>query len=340
MPGSRLVLEQRAGIERGLAAGLTQAEIAVVVGTSAASVSREVRRNGGPRSGRRGVRLMGRPAIYRADRAQRIATKAAKRPQPAKLVGLLAAVVTGLLESDWSPEQIEAMLPGLYPHDADLRVSHETIYQSLFVQGRGELRRELTAHLRTGRTARKPHGTAERRGKLVGMVSIRDRPAEASDRAIPGSWEGDLILGGVGKGAVITLVDRANRFVLLGPLPARHDAVTVRETLTTLISRLPLALRRALTWDQGKEMADHARFSIETGIPVYFCDPHSPWQRGSNENTNGLLRQYWPKGADLRGVTQTECDEVALKLNTRPRKTLDWRTPAQALNGDLLATGT
>lgn len=252
-----------------------------------------------------------------------------------KLVGALAAVVSGLLESDWSPQQIAAKLPRMYPDDPGLRVSHETIYQSLFVQGRGELRRELTTHLRTQRTARKPHGTTERRGKLIGMVSIRSRPAEAADRAVPGHWEGDLVLGGVGKGAVISLVERSSRFVLLAPLPQRHDAVTVREALTMMISRLPVELRRSLTWDQGKEMAEHAIFTIEAGVPVYFADPHSPWQRGSNENTNGLLRQYWPKGTDLRDLTQTQCDEVALRLNTRPRMTLDWRTPAEALNGQI-----
>jgi IS30 family transposase len=170
------------------------------------------------------------------------------------------------------------------------------------------------------------------------MVSFRQRPAEAADRAVPGHWEGDLLLGGVGKGAVITLVERATRFVLLAPLPKRRDAVTVRDQLTQMIGRLPIELRKSLTWDQGKEMAEHARFTVESGVPVFFCDPHSPWQRGSNENTNGLLRQYWPKGADLRNLTQAECDEVALLLNTRPRQTLDWLTPAQALDHHLLAT--
>jgi transposase, IS30 family len=338
VPGSRLSLVQRECLERGLREGFTQAQIAVVIGVSASTVSREVRRNGGPRIGRRGVRLVGRPATYRAPQAQQMAVRRAKRPQAGKIIGEVAAIVSGLLEADWSPPQIAAMLPRMFPNDAHLWVSHETIYRSLFVQGRGELRRELTAHLRTQRTARKSQGTVERRGRLVGMVSIRDRPAEASDRAVPGSWEGDLVLGSVSKGAVITLVERRSRFVLLAPLPRRRDAVTVRETLTTMIGRLPLELRRALTWDQGKEMAEHARFTIETGIPVYFCDPHSPWQRGSNENTNGLLRQYWPKGADLRHLTQTDCDNVALRLNSRPRQTLDWQTPAQALNQHVLAT--
>jgi transposase, IS30 family len=255
------------------------------------------------------------------------------------MVGVLAATVTGLLESDWSPQQIAAMLPVMFPDDESMRVSHETIYQSLFVQGRGQLRRDLAEHLRSRRTARRPQGQPERRGKLPDMISIRERPAEADDRAVPGHWEGDLLLGGIGKGAVITLVERSSRFLLLAPLPGRHDAETTRVALTGMIARLPSELRRSLTWDQGKEMAEHARFRLETDLPVFFCDPHSPWQRGSNENHNGLLRQYWPKGADLRHLTQTDCDNVALRLNTRPRQTLNWQTPAQALNQGLLATG-
>ncbi len=247
-------------------------------------------------------------------------------------------MVSGLLEADWSPQQIAVMLPQLYPDDDAMRVSHETIYASLFVQGRGELRRELAAHLRTGRTSRQRHGRAENRGRIVGMVPISQRPAEADDRAVPGHWEGDLLLGGVGKGAVLTLVERASRFVLLAPLPARHRGIETRQMLTSMISRLPLELKKSLAWDQGKEMAEHARFTLDTGLQVYFCDPHSPWQRGTNENTNGLLRQYWPKGADLRGLTQTDCDTTALKLNTRPRQTLAWKTPAQALDEALLAT--
>jgi transposase, IS30 family len=338
VPGARLTLLQREVIENGLRGGLSQAVIAVAIGKDPATVSREIRR-------RRHGRMLpparvrgGRPLVYRAIAGQRVARANGRRPKPSRLVGQLAAVVSGLLEADWSPQQIAAKLPGMYPDDPGFRVSHETIYQSLFVQGRGELRRELTAHLRTQRTARKPQGRAERRGKLIGMVSIRERPAEAADRAVPGHWEGDLLLGGVGKGAVITLVERASRFVLLAPLPNRRDAATVRDVLTTMIGRLPVELRRSLTWDQGKEMAEHARFSVEAGVPVYFADPHSPWQRGSNENTNGLLRQYWPKGADLRHQTQTECDGVALRLNTRPRMTLDWRTPAETLNTTLIAT--
>lgn len=338
MAGSRLVESERWVIERGLEAGLTQAQIAGVLGRSPATISREVRRGGGPRSSRRGVVLIGRPARYRAREAQRLARRRGRRPKACKIVGELAAVVTGLLEADWSPQQIAAMLPSMYPNDEAMRVSHETIYQSLFVQTRGELRRELTAHLRTARTSRGPRGRSEKLGKLKGMTPISARPAEVEDRAVPGHWEGDLLLGGIGKGQIITLVERRSRFVLLAPLNLSRTAADTREQLTAMIARLPLELRKSLTWDQGREMAQHAQFTLATGMPVYFCDPHSPWQRGSNENTNGLLRQYWPKGADLRHVTQDECDAIALRLNTRPRQTLEWKTPAQALNEGLLAT--
>lgn len=230
------------------------------------------------------------------------------------------------------------MLPRLFPDREHWRVSHETIYRSLFVQSRGELRKDLTAHLRSARTDRKPRTGPHRRGQLLGMVSIRERPAEVADRAVPGHWEGDLILGGDGQGAVITLVERSTRFVLLAPLPNRRTGLDLRQTLTPLIGQLPEQLRRSLTWDQGKEMSQHAQISIDTGLDIYFCDPHSPWQRGSNENTNGLLRQYWPKGQHLTGLTQDDCDTVALRLNTRPRKTLDWQTPGEALDKVLRAT--
>jgi len=230
------------------------------------------------------------------------------------------------------------MLPTLYPGDEDMRVSHETIYRALFIQGRGELRRELSVHLRSQRSARKPQGSVEKRGKLTGMISISQRPAEVADRAVPGHWEGDLIMGGVRKGAAITVVERKTRFLLLAPLPSTHRGIDVRSELTRLITALPEHLRRSLTWDQGKEMSEHAQFSIDTGVEVFFCDPHSPWQRGSNENTNGLLRQYLPKGCDMRKLTQADCDAIALRLNTRPRKTLGWKTPAQALERELIAT--
>ena len=221
-----------------------------------------------------------------------------------------------------------------------MRVSHETIYQALFVQTRGQLRRELTAHLRSGRSTRQPHGSSQHRrsGPVLAPIPISARPPEIADRAVPGHWEGDLLMGASSKGAVITLVERASRFVLLAPLPTRHTAALTRDELTRMILQLPVALRRTLTWDRGSEMAYHAEFSINTRVIVYFCDPHSPWQRGTNENTNGLLRQYWPKGADLRHLTQTDCDHVADRLNTRPRQTLGWKTPTQALARALAAT--
>jgi len=285
MPGCRLTLQEREVIERGLSAGLNRKRIAEVLGRAASTVGREIDRVGGPGPVRPGrPRRRGRPRAYRAGRAHLAAQDAARRPKPFKLAGMLGAQVAGLLGADWSPEQISAMLPGMFPDQDGMRVSPETIYRSLFVQGRGELRRELVAHLRTHRTARKPRGRVERRGKLIGMVSIRDRPAEVEDRAVPGHWEGDLLLGGTGKGATITLVERTSRFVLLAPLPSRRTGLDVRLALTQMIGRLPEQLRRSLTWDQGKEMADHARFSLDTDIAVYFCDPHSPWQRGSNEN--------------------------------------------------------
>jgi IS30 family transposase len=277
--------------------------------------------------------------LYRAERAHAQSRERLRRPKACRLADpVLAGVVTGLLEADWSPQQVAAMLPLLYPDDEAMRVSHETIYQALFVQSRGLLRAELAGHLRSGRTARKARGRGERRGRLVGMTPISARPAEAADRAVPGHWEGDLVLGGTGKGAVMTLVERRSRFLLLAPLPATHTGVDTRATLTALVARLPEQLRRSLTWDQGSEMSQHAQFSIDTGVAVYFCDPHSPWQRGSNENTNGLLRQYLPKGCDMRDLTHDQCDTIALRLNTRPRQTLDWKTPAQALNEGLIAT--
>jgi IS30 family transposase len=250
---------------------------------------------------------------------------------------VLAAVVSGWLALDWSPQQVSTQLRREFGDDDAMTVSHETIYRSLFVQGRGQLRRDLAEHLRTGRTSRKPRGQGRTGGRLVGMVPISERPAEAADRAVPGHWEGDLLCGGKGKGAVITLVERRSRFVLLAPVISLN-ALDVRLQLTELIGRLPQMLRRSLTWDQGKEMAEHAQFSLDTGMQVYFCHPHSPWQRGSNENTNGLLRQYWPKGSDMREITQDQCDRVALLLNGRPRQTLNWDTPAEVFNQTLIAT--
>jgi IS30 family transposase len=344
MAGSRLTVHDRGVIERGVAAGLPVSGIAVLIGKHRTTVARELARGSGvrrdrpsraPALGRR--RGAGRPSVYRAGVAQQRADRDARRPKAFKLSGDLGLVVSGLLQANWSPQQVAAMLPVLFPDREDWRVSHETIYQSLFVQTRGELRRELTAHLRTGRSIRRAHGPT-RRGRLTGTIPISARPAEADDRAVPGHWEGDLLLGGVGKGAVITLVERTTRFVLLAPLPDTHTAVDLRQVLTPMIASLPGQLRKTLAWDNGKEMAQHAQITIDAGIDIYFCDPHSPWQRGSNENTNGLLRQYWPKGSDLRHLTQTDCDEVALSLNTRPRQTLAWKTPHEALNEALRAT--
>jgi len=343
MPGMRLSLEQREIIARGIGQGLSQKVIAAVVGCHPSTVCRELARERvdtpGPR-GRSRKGFGGRPREYRPGRAHDAATERGRRPKECRLVGPLAGVVTGWLEADWSPQQISAMLPVVFPDDEAMRVSHETIYQSLYVQSRGELRRELAAHLRTGRPARRPRRDADapRRGRLIGMVPLSDRPAQAGDRAVPGHWEGDLLLGGVGKGACITLVERTTRFVLLAPLPGTHTAIDLRATLTELIARLPDQLKRSLTWDQGKEMAHHAAFTVDTGLQVYFCDPHSPWQRGSNENSGGLLRQYLPKGCDMRDLTQDDCDAIALRLNTRPRKTLQWQTPSQALDRVLIAS--
>lgn len=346
MPGARLTAEQRVVIERAFWVGLPQATIAALVGKHPSTISRESRRAGsvGRRSPQRSL-ARGQGAGYRsgysAKWSQREAARKARRPKARRLDhGPLREAVWELLREDWSPEQIAAMLPVLFPRDLRMRVSHETIYQSLFVQTKGELKRELTAHLRSRRGKRKPHTGGAKRATLgiTEDIRISARPAEAADRAVPGHWEGDLLMGARGKGAVITLVERSSRYVLLAPLPGRHTAELARMSLGQMIATLPLSLRRSITWDRGSEMAQHARFKTETGISVYFCDPHSPWQRGTNENTNGLLRQYWPKGADLQELTQAECDEVALRLNTRPRKTLDWQTPGQALNTRLVAT--
>ena len=252
--------------------------------------------------------------------------------------------------SAWSPEQIARRLPNDFPDDSTMRISHEAIYQALFIQGRGALRRELTACLRSGRALRVPRARSRRRGKgfLSPEVMISQRPAEAADRAVPGHWEGDLILG-LGSCAIGTLVERTTRFTLLlhlprmtghgqearvknGPALAGHGAEAVRDAITRTITTLPEQLRRSLTWDQGAEMAQHARLKIDAGVQVYFCDPHSPWQRGTNENINGLLRQYFPKGTDLSVHSAEEIAAVAATLNARPRKTLDWKTPAEALD--------
>ena len=347
MPGARLTVEQRRTIERGYRIGLSQGQIASIIGKHPSTVSRELARSFSAPGSRSPKRRTGRAdgqgyqRVYDAERAHRWATHKARRPKPRRLDNArLRAKVWELLRADWSPQQIAKTLPALYPHDPVMRVNHETVYQSLFVQTKGELKKELTAHLRSRRTRRKPQNGGAKRATLgiTEDITIRARPAEVTDRAVPGHWEGDLLMGGSGKGAVITLVERSSRFVLLAPLPGRHTAEAARMSLTEMIATLPTSLRRSITWDRGSEMAQHAQFKIATGVPIYFCDPQSPWQRGTNENTNGLLRQYWPKGADLRELTQTACDDVALRLNTRPRMTLDWQTPAQVLNERLVAT--
>jgi IS30 family transposase len=245
------------------------------------------------------------------------------------------------LEERWSPQQIAARLVRDYPNDATMRVSHETIYRSLFVQARGALRKELTSCLRTGRAQRRPHKRTELSGtgRIRDMVMISDRPAEAEDRAIPGHWEGDLVIGKGGLSAIGTLVERTSRYVVLVHLPEGRSAEKVRQALARQLVRLPADLRRSLTWDQGKEMAEHVRFTVDTKMDVFFCDPHSPWQRGSNENTNGLLRQYFPKGVDLADVTRTELSAVARQLNGRPRQTLGWMTPSERFSSAVASTG-
>jgi IS30 family transposase len=241
---------------------------------------------------------------------------------------LRQTVVHGL-EHRWSPQQIVARLVHDFPDDPEMRVSHETIYQALFVQGRGALRATLTRYLRTTRTQRRPHGRIPGTGQLVDMVLIAERPDEVADRAVPGHWEGDLVLGKRGQSAIATLVERQSRFVMLLRLPHGRLAVHVKSALCTAIRTLPVALRRSLTWDRGKEMGEHVRFTIDTRVQVYCCDPRSPWQRGTNENSNGLIRQYLPKGTDLTTYNQQQLNKLADELNGRPRQTLDWRTPSE-----------
>jgi IS30 family transposase len=350
------------------------------LGRSPSTVSRELRRNAATRGG--GLE-------YRATTAQWHADRRARRPKVAKLLanGALRRYVQDRLSgtitapggaavpgpavrwigrrhgrrqdrrwaTSWSPEQIANRLQVDFPHDGSMRISHEAIYQALYVQGRGALRRDLAACLRTGRALRVPRARSQGRGKqfISPGIMISERPAEVEDRAVPGHWEGDLILG-LGSSAIGTLVERTTRFTMLlhlprmtghgqpriknGPALAGHGAEAVRDAIAASITTLPDQLRRSLTWDQGAELAQHTQLRIETGLAIYFCDPHSPWQRGTNENTNGLLRQYFPKGTDLSKHSAGDLDAVAAALNRRPRKTLGWRTPAEALD-DLLYSG-
>jgi IS30 family transposase len=317
----RLSLEEREEISRGLAGGLSIRAIAAGMGRSPSTVCREVNANGGRKK-------------YRALAADRCALRRALRPKRAKLAQCrrLRRIVERKLEADWSPQQISAWLALEYPDRPELQVSHETIYQSLFVQSRGALRKELHSHLRTGRAMRRAKAYTKGnvgQGQLSNMVMISERPAEVKDRAVPGHWEGDLIFGKK-MTSIGTLVERHTRYVMLFKLPNGHGAEAVRKAMAKKILTLPAQLRRSITWDQGKEMAEHVQFTVETGVQIYFCDPKSPWQRGSNENTNGLLRQYLPKSSDLSQCTQRELDAIARSLNTRPRQTLGWMTPSQA----------
>jgi IS30 family transposase len=314
-----LSLGEREEISRGLALQRSLRAIARTLGRAASSVSREVRRNGGA-------------AHYRASGAEQQAWDRSRRPKACVLARepRLRQCVAEKLQLQWSPQQIAAWLVRDFPTDHSMRVSHETIYRTLFVQTRGALKRELTAHLRTHRKrrgARQAEGAGARGGSIVGELSIRERPAEALDRAVPGHWEGDLLCGSKGS-QIATLVERHSRYVMLIKL-ADKNSVRVAQALAEKIQLLPKELRRSLAWDRGIEMASHHRFTVATEVQVYFCDPYSPWQRGSNENTNGLLRQYFPKGRDLSVYSQAQLDEVAERLNGRPRQTLGWQNPAE-----------
>ena len=380
LSGRYLSLEEREEIALLRAQGSGVREIARLVGRAASTISRELRRNASTRGGE---------VTYRATVAQWHAERRALRPKVAKLAGnerLRAYVqerLAGVIRApdgsrvlgpvvgewngrskprrkdrrwarSWSPEQISARLRVDFPDDPTMRISHEAIYQALYVQGRGALRRELVVCLRTGRALRVPRVRAQSRGKnfVTAGVMISQRPAEAADRAVPGHWEGDLILG-LSSSAIGTLVERTTRFTMLlhlppmpghntrpqiknGPALTGHGAEHVRDAISSAIASLPTELRKSLSWDQGTEMAQHAKLRVQAGIQVYFCDPRSPWQRGTNENTNGLLRQYFPRGTDLARHSAKDLAAVALALNTRPRKTLDWKTPAEALNDHLL----
>lgn len=322
-----LTIYDREQILLGIGRGESLSAIARSLGRSPSTITREVNANRGREH-------------YSAWHAHERAREQAGRPKPCKLRrGRLLREVSRRLEQLWSPEEIARRLALDYPHDPEMRVSHETIYQSLFVQGRGELRRELARCLRSGRTVRRRRGTVERRGRLPGMVMISERPAEVDDRAVPGHWEGDIILGEGGRSAVGTLVERTTRFVLLLHLKGDRSADRVEAAMRQAVATLPKELCRSITWDQGAEMANHTDFTIATGIPIYFCDPHAPWQRGSNENTNGLLRQYLPKSTDLSTVSTAGLRGIQRSLNGRPRKTLDYLTPSEKFAELVAATG-
>lgn len=324
-----LTMAEREEISRGLNAGLSFRSIAVQIGRAPSSVCREVGRNGGRKQ-------------YRATGAEAMAWQRSVRPKRCALASKdqLRAVVAEKLQSRWSPQQISGWLTSRYGADRTMRVSHETIYKSLFIQARGVLKKELMVHLRSRRIMRRSkaattHG--QPRGQIIDAVSIRERPAEVEDRAVPGHWEGDLLSGGKNS-HIATLVERQTRYVMLVHVEGK-DTTSVVNALVRQVQQLPSGMMASLTWDRGMELAQHRRFTVATDIAVYFCDPQSPWQRGSNENTNGLLRQYFPKGADLSGYSQDDLDAVALQLNTRPRKTLGFRTPADMLEQAVALTG-
>jgi IS30 family transposase len=328
---SRRVLTavEREDISRGLASGASLRKIAQLLERAASTVSREVARHGG------------RPE-YRANEADQRAWDSALRPKQCLLAirEQLREIVASKLILDWSPKQISGWLKTQYPDDESMRVSHETIYRSLFIQARGVLKKELVTHLRSKRRIRRSQHSRifkDARGQIAEAISIRERPAEIEDRAIPGHWEGDL-LSGSKNSHIVTLVERHSRFTTLLKVPRKDTAVVVA-ALTRHARKLPAVLRRSLTWDRGLEMAKHKTFTMATDVKVYFCDPQSPWQRGSNENTNGLLRQYFPRRTDLSGYTQEELDQVALRLNQRPRKTLGFQTPASKLQQSVASTG-
>jgi IS30 family transposase len=324
-----LTLAEREDVSRGIVSGCSMRVIAQHLSRACSTVSREVARHGGR-------------AQYRANQADQQAWESALRPKLCRLAlhEKLRTLVASKLMLDWSPEQISGWLKQSHPDDESLRVSHETIYRTLFLQARGALKQELVRHLRSQRRIRRSrhssiHGHSQ--GKIVDAVSIRERPAEVEDRAIPGHWEGDL-LRGARNSHVATLVERHSRFCMLVKVPGK-DTATVVAALSQHVRELPATLRRSLTWDRGLEMAQHKSFTMATDVQVYFCDPQSPWQRGSNENTNGLLRQYLPKKADLSCYSQSELDEIALRLNQRPRKTLGFQTPADKLQASVASTG-
>jgi IS30 family transposase len=323
-----LCLREREEISRGLAAGESPSGIARRLGRDRATISREIHRNG-------------TATTYRAEAAEQAAWERARRPKRCRLATQrrLQRVVVRQLQADWSPQQIAAWLVSTYPDDPMMRVSHETIYKTLYVQARGALKKELQAHLRRPRATRRRRGgpVAEGRGQIVDAVSISERPPTVADRAIPGHWEGDL-LAGAHNSHIATLVERHSRYVHLVKV-AGKDTASVVEALIREVPRVPQGLMTSLTWDRGMEMAQHQLFSVVTDVQVYFCDPRSPWQRGSNENTNGLLRQYFPHGTDLRPYTQRQLDAIAKKLNTRPRQTLGWKTPAATLAAAVASTG-